>query len=515
MDRSTAERGAGSVSRASWLDAGSIRLVPAYPTLLAVAFSIALFSESTAATQALVRPLLIGVLLVILAQAVASRALRSLHAGAAAVFLIELVLIGPLPWTFSAAAILAIGLGLGLAVHRQRARRPVPLDRLTHVLNVVLALTSILVLARAVAAGSLAIPGPVGTLTRDTPASALPDIYLVLLDGYPRSDTLAESFAFDNEPFLTRMSALGFETKRESRSNYNGTELTLASMMNMSQVADIPGLADRSEPPQAQSRALTRAINRGRALEVLRREGYEIVSIPSDVSSVTMYSADRVLDSGQMTSFEFEIMQQGSIPNVASDAQRSWLLGQHRDRVNATFDQLGDIAAERADHPRFVFAHVMAPHAPVVFGPAGEPRDGWPCFPVDCSIFYGGQEYGKAVLGAISDQVEYVNARVAKTASEILALSARKPVIIFFSDHGHRHDFDDQAEMLRILFISSTPDHAGLFPDDVTPVNVIPRLLNTYAGTGLEMTSEESYVVDMRTVDSTGIMAFEPWGSDR
>jgi hypothetical protein len=31
----------------------------------------------------------------------------------------------------------------------------------------------------------------------------LPDIYLVLLDAYPRSDTLASDFSIDNGPFPT------------------------------------------------------------------------------------------------------------------------------------------------------------------------------------------------------------------------------------------------------------------------------------------------------------------------
>ena len=84
-------------------------------------------------------------------------------------------------------------------------------------------------------------------------------------------------------------------------------------------------------------------------------------------------------------------------------------------------------------------------------------------------------------------------------------------MIIFFSDHGSRHDFDDRDEMLRSFFVASTPGQPGLFPNDVTPINIIPRLLNAYAGTKGRMATEESYVVDMRTVETTGMLNLIPW----
>jgi hypothetical protein len=55
-------------------------------------------------------------------------------------------------------------------------------------------------------------------------------------------------------------------------------------------------------------------------------------------------------------------------------------------------------------------------------------------------------------------------------------------VIILFSDHGARFDSGVTDEYYRTFFAARTPGHEGLFPDDVSPVNVLPLLENAYFG---------------------------------
>jgi hypothetical protein len=483
--------------------------LPIYPVTFVIAWMVALLGESTAAVHALPRPLVFGAILVVIALIAFTLFLRNRHLAAILVLLVEMTLIG------LGAAALLVGLVIAVSLAMDvRRRRPIgrgPWWVVTHGLNLLTVILLGIVLTRGFLEGTLSPPERLGPAERGPIQEGLPDIYLVLLDGYPRSDTLARDFGYDDTLFLETMGGLGFTTASESHSNYNGTELTLASMLNVAHVADLPEVADHQHTPQGQSRVLTRAINQGRALDALRGVGYEIVTAPSEYSSVTLYDADRTIAGGEISSFELEILQQGTMREILPDLQRSWLSDQHRARLSTTFETLGALAAERTGHPRFVLAHLLAPHAPVVFGPHGEPRDGWPCFPTACSIFYGGQAYGGATLPLIRDEIEYLDVRIQSAAEQILARSERPPVIIFFSDHGSRHDFDDSDEMLRSFFVASTPGRPGLFPEDVTPINIIPRLLNAYAGTNLSMATEESYVVDMRTVETSGMLNLTPW----
>jgi hypothetical protein len=484
--------------------------LPIYPAVFLAAWMVGLLSDSAASVHALPRPLLVGILLVVGLQAGVTLIARNRHLAAVIVFLGELVLIG-----FGIAAVLVVVLLLGalaVALRQARSVRRAPWRILTSGLNLVTAILLVLVVTTGLVAGTLTPPERLTATTRGAAQPGLPDIYLVLLDGHPRSDTELRDFGYDDTGFRTRMEGLGFDVASDSHSNYNGTELTLSSMLNVTQVPDLPDVVKhRPHTPQGQVRALTTAINQGTALDTLRGLGYEIVTVPSSVSSPTLYGADRIIDGGQMSSFELEIFREGYLPNILPVVQRRLFIGQHRDRINNTFDRLGGLAAERTDHPRFVLAHLLTPHAPVAFGPAGEPRYGWPCFPTDCSMFDGGQIYGDAVLAPFREQFQYLDGRVEGVAREMLAHSERPPVVIFFSDHGSRHDFDDQDEMIRSFFVAATPGRPGLFPDDVTPINVIPRLLNAYAGTDLPMASEESYLVDMRTVHTSGMLNLIPW----
>ena len=65
--------------------------------------------------------------------------------------------------------------------------------------------------------------------------------------------------------------------------------------------------------------------------------------------------------------------------------------------------------------------------------------------------------------------------------------------------------------MLRNLFIASTPGRSGLFPDDVTPINLIPRLLNGYLGTDHPLATEESYLVDLDALRTKGYLPLVAW----
>lgn len=486
--------------------------LPIYPEMFVAAWIVGIFSGSAASAYALPRPILVGMVGALIVHLALTGMTRNRHLGALLALSLGCAL-GGLAVPAVAIGILVVLIAV-VAVRRGRRMSSVPWGTATRFLNVVGVLT--LVVATATAANAGALTPSDASIARATAVGDgdMPDIYLILLDGHPRADTLAATFGLDLEPFLADMKSLGFEPSRLSHSNYNLTALTLGSMLNMRQVRDVPGLFDAPMSPVAQYRGLARAINTGSALDALHAQGFEIVTVPSQVTNVTLYAADRVMDSGQMTEFEYELMKAGSLRRILPEAQRSWLVGQHRDRVEATFERLADLAEERADHPRFILAHIMAPHVPIAFGRNGEVRSGWPCIPGVCSIFYGGQAYGDDIIAPIRDQVAYIDSLVADTARRIQAASQHPPVIVFLSDHGGRHDFDDADEMLRSFFVAYTPGQPRLFPDDVTPVNLIPRLLDAYGDAGLPLTTEESYWVDMDALQTAGPLSFIQWPID-
>ncbi|HEX9090623.1 MAG TPA: hypothetical protein VF831_03995, partial [Anaerolineales bacterium] len=66
------------------------------------------------------------------------------------------------------------------------------------------------------------------TLISWTNKSPPPDIYLIILDGYGRSDAVENVEGVDNSAFLNNLQQLGFYVVRCSQSNYTRTLLSLA-----------------------------------------------------------------------------------------------------------------------------------------------------------------------------------------------------------------------------------------------------------------------------------------------
>jgi hypothetical protein len=472
-----------------------------YPPAFAAAVLINQFTSSSAPVEALVRPLAVVVLGCLAVQAIVTLVLGSAdRAGYVCAVAVGLIL-GITGLTLLLVAGLAVF--VVLAIRDRRAPDRLPWRQATGFLNVVGIVVLGLAIAAAIGAGAF-VPATADSrpAARGSAVPGSPDIYLILLDGYPRADTLAKTFGYDNGPFLRSMESMGFDVATNSHSNYDMTVLTLASMLN---AAQMPTLVP-SPPAEIfeQFRVATRLINRASAVDGLRQAGYEIVTVPSEYQEAALFTADRVLESGNLTSFETNFLSSGNMPQLFGALERSLVPEEHRARIANEFDTLERLAAERSAVPKFVFAHILAPHMPITFTSDGGPAEPLPCFPNACSLFDLGDRYGDALLPAERDQIEYLNTAVEKVVRTIQARSATPPVIVIFSDHGVRNHEADQAETLRSIFLAATPGHTDVFPDDVTPVNVLPRLLEAYTAIRLPLATEESYWVDIRQVLESG-----------
>jgi hypothetical protein len=483
---------------------GVTGIVPIYPALLVAATVLAVFVDSAAAQPALWRPLLVAIAIVVGLQLALWAVARDRHIAGYFAGLVALLLIAP-----NAALLLGLAATAPMVLGVVRSRRlgRIPWAALTRPLNIIGTLILGIGIVYAAQSGALAVPTAPEASGASTGTGA-PDVYLLLLDGYPRADTLATDFGFDNGPWLAEMAELGFVAAEQSHSNYPLTVLTLASMLNARHIDEL--IPDPGTSPAGQYRALSRLINSGTMLTEARRLGYSITSIPSAFSVVSLYAADRVLDSGTLTEFDLVMLQQGLIPRILPTIHSDLVLDSHRQSIGRTFDLLAETAQERGDGPQLVLAHVMSPHPPVVFAADGSPIDGLGCYP-RCTLWDGGQ-FGDsdAMRRQIPGQVAHVNDRVLETVRSILQDSEEPPVIVIFSDHGHRHDLDDKAEAVSNLMLAYTPTGEALFDDDGSPINVLPRVLNRFAGTEIRMASEdESYWLPWWTTRDRGIFPLE------
>jgi hypothetical protein len=452
-----------------------------YPAAFGVAYILLSFGAFPTPTTGLLRPLLLVILVSTVLVVVIGLLVRSLPKAAVIVSVAMVALSAPFLLVAVAAAAVVI---VGFQVARRRwslatlrATSAEAVSRAASIFALAFAAVSVAVAAPALASGVFIGGHPQATGT----AAGLPNIYLLLLDGYPRSDTLRTVYDYDNSWFVDALRELGFETAEQSRSNYPQTPLTLASMFNGAYLDEIGGLHPPPESAVEQYRRLMSAVNRAPMLDTLRMAGYEIDTIPSPFKADALSTADRTFDSGQITSFEYSLLMHSQLAPLIVRLVPDFLMSQERDLFHATLDRLVAGAAAARDKPTVTFAHVFSPpHAPLVYGRNGEHLALPSCIPDPCQLW----AFPPGAWDHLPDQIHYTNGEVLKAVRQIIR-DDPTGIVILMSDHGSRRDIVDLDEFFHNFFAARTPGQE-VFPADVSPVNVLRLLIAAETDVPLE-----------------------------
>jgi len=330
-------------------------------------------------------------------------------------------------------------------------------------------------------------PRPVAASAGSTGA---PNMFFILLDGYPRADKLRSEFGIDNSGFITDLRARDFVVAEHSRSNQVKTELTLAQMFNYRSATEIT----RANRPRRVD------INDGAFFADLHRLGYRTVAVSPAFETVALRRADVFLDTGQLNEFEWavagmtglSVFANAVVPDLGADAHRARIL----DAFEAAERQAQSLGAGR----EFIFVHVAAPHAPQVFAADGHPND-LPGFNLPYSdpgeiARFGFEEYVRRLQG----QLQFLNDRTIRLVDFVVAADPRA-VVVVFSDHGSGAPSRESGEIYPYadlhtanLLAVRSPGKAGIIDDRSTLANLLPRLLRKYMDTGPSEVPETIYV---------------------
>lgn len=343
----------------------------------------------------------------------------------------------------------------------------------------------------------LSTPGESGSAANLSGATA-PDIIYVILDGYGREDALKAYFNLDNGPFIQALEQRGFYVAKKARSNYCQTELSLSSSLNMNFVQDLVG----PMPKDSMDRApLDRLLDRSAVADFLKKRGYEYIAITSGFPGVNPSTADvRLTDTQGYSLFEASLM--ANTPFRASSTAVGSQYDARRNNLAAALDHLTHLPP-RGLKPRFIFAHILAPHPPFVYGPNGEAvRPSHTTFGYwDASAFFAVGGTMPEYIKGYSDQLLYLNKRVLQAVDQIEKDERVPPIIIFQGDHGSRAHLSqetleksDVRESFRNLNAYLVPPQvkAKLYPS-ITPVNSFRLILDGAFGANYPLLPDRSY----------------------
>lgn len=392
---------------------------------------------------------------------------------------------------------LALVLGLllvAVALATRRLKRPAPW---TYWLNVVSASLVALQIANAglVQARRWSADRSHDSTVASEGTAALPDIYWIVLDGYGRHDVIQENYQHDNRAFLDFLAGQGFRVFERGRAPYNLTELSLASTLNL----DLLEAFMEIDPDSNDRIPVYNRLWNSTVFDTLRSHDYSTVAFASGFDATEFTQADRFLSAG-VTRSEFHDL-------LLSLTPLSWLLSesslydQHRRQIEFTLDELAKL--QLSDGPTFVFAHLMSPHPPFVFGPDGEPRTpDYPFTTVDGpplkNLGLERTEYREQYR----DQLRYLNTRLEQSISAVLARPrGRQAVVLVQGDHGPRIDLSaagpnrgNAREALATLVALRLPGaDMGELPESFSTVNIFRLVLNQYFGADYELLPNRSF----------------------
>jgi len=321
------------------------------------------------------------------------------------------------------------------------------------------------------------------------PGQPAPDIYYIILDAYTRDDTLLSEYGLDNTPFLDQLEGLGFYVARCSQSNYAQTQLSLASSLNFNY---LEALDEAYNPGNNKRVGMRKWIQHSAARTTLEGLGYQVVAFETGFKNTEWDDADLYLAPsaalGSLQMFaglnDFELLlinnSAGLLLTDAAIKLPEFLQTDfdnprriHRERILYALDQLAKLPA--LPGPKFVFAHLVIPHPPYVFGPDGEFTD-----------------YDRDKIAAYHDQVIYLNQRLIPLLESILQESSTPPIIVLQGDHGGIES--PQAYRMDILNAYHLPGGGNARPyENISPVNTFRVIFNQYYGAQFALLDDTSY----------------------
>jgi hypothetical protein len=314
-----------------------------------------------------------------------------------------------------------------------------------------------------------------------------PDIYYIIVDSYGRADLLKRSFGIDNSGFIQSLEGMGFYVAECSQSNYNRTEVSLASSLNMDYLQN---LDDAYQPPGTARGKLWDSISHSAVRADLANAGYKTVAFAtgfpwSEIDDADVFLAPSPLWS-QMTGFETLLLRTTPLRHLedAGVINLDEIAGQSfRQRTDFIFDSMDDLA--RIPGPKFVFIHILPPHPPFVYAADGSWTD--PASFLNDDHLYTGATYSEGYR----NQHAYINGQLEIALRTLLDESPNPPVIIVQGDHAPW--LQRGSGKFMILNAYYLPGHNDLPYPTISPVNTFRLVLDTYLGADYPLLDDISY----------------------
>lgn len=320
-----------------------------------------------------------------------------------------------------------------------------------------------------------------------------PDIYFLLMDAYASTVALAQWYNYHNDldSFLLQKK---FSIQANSRSNYNFTPFSMASILNMSYIKGIENTKAVTVNDYANCEVL---IKNNEVIKTLSAAGYDIVNYsifnlaghPSFLTQSFLPLNTRLIT--ERTLFAYIDKDIGW--KLATWFPFKWLYSHDIMHGNRNNQQLIELVKTNASiksiRPRFVYAHLYMPHNPYYYDKNGKLKD------IETII----RENVTFPLQAYLEYVTYVNSRIREMVTNIQQKNP-SAVIILMGDHGNREATKEAFPIRYFQNLNAVyyPDNDyKMLYDSISGVNQFRVILNKLLQQKLPLLKDSSiYLLD-------------------
>ena len=327
-----------------------------------------------------------------------------------------------------------------------------------------------------------------------------PDVYFIVLDAYGRADTLQNLFGYDNSKFIRELQDMDFYVVECSQSNYARTQLSIASTLNMDYIPNLVPDIYAYEVKYWISPLLLHSQVRS----IFEGLGYKTVAFYNGYPRVHWEDADYFFQpqerssllaqmDSELTSFEVIFLNTtlfGAFLDLQATGTQVTSNPSRREADLYLLEKLPKIPQILG--PKFIYAHLMLPHPPFIFGANGEIVN------IDDTDFTDDTRYKDEVnrIG-YRDQLIYVNNQILLILQDIIESSQTPPIIIIESDHGPTAYGGTQNRLGNFMaYYFPGRDIAEVAYPSITPVNTFRLVFNEYFGGEYPLLDDVSYYSD-------------------
>ncbi len=313
--------------------------------------------------------------------------------------------------------------------------------------------------------------------------SEFPDIYYIIFDSYTNFESLKKYWNYDNAELKEFLAERNFYLAERSRSNYNQTHFTIASVFNLSYLH----YESFNELTIAHYPNLFQLIRNNVLVKILKDNGYKFIN----------YSFFDIANKPRH--FRIDVINE---PGFFKNTILKWILNidnflkvlslsetpepYYSKLTQELLTKAKEITNSKSNSPFFAYIHFIIPHSPYYFDAKGN------LMPAD----YANDETDK---WKYLEQLKYSNKVLMEVVDHILNTAKQKPIIIIQGDHGFRQLEDKKeqgAESHSMLnaFYFPDGDYKALY-ENISSVNTFRVLLNKLNLTDVELLPDKSFFV--------------------